>query len=236
MNAPTFPPLMRGLPAADPFAAARAGAAAGAEPGTIAFDVDDALRAAIVLAPEVALEDAMAMWPACGLGLHDALGALGPPEMAVRLDWDGGVRVEGALCGRVRAAASAPDPEAVPLWLVLGIEVPWRLEVADPGLAPDRTALLEEGCGDLEPSRLLESWSRHTLGWIHRWEEEGAAPLHAHWGGLLTGLGAEATVAVDGAPLTGRFLGLDERFGMLLRSDAGTASIPLSSRLESDRP
>ena len=236
MNAPSFPPLMRGRPAADPFAAACAEAARGGAPGAIAFDVDDALAAAIVLAPEVALEDAMAMWPACGLGLQNALGALGPPEMAVRLDWAGGVRVEGAACGRVRAAASTRDPEAVPDWLVVGVEVPWRLDVADPGLAPERTALEEEGCGDLAPSRLLESWSRHMLGWIHRWEEEGAAALHAEWRGVLTDLGADVALEVGGAPLAGRALGLDERFGMLLRTREGTVAVPLSSRLEEARP
>ena len=171
------------------------------------------------------------MWPACGLGLRDALGALGPPEMAVRLDWGGGLRIEGARCGRIRAASSAARPEAVPDWLVIGVEVPWRLDLADPGLAPDRTALMEEGCGELTPVRLLESWSRHMLGWIHRWEEEGAAPLHAEWSGLLTGLGGPVTPA-EGAPVAGAFLGLDERFGMILRTGQGTRAVPLASRLE----
>ena len=221
MSAPTFPPLLRGLPASDPFAAACAEAAGGGEPGTVAFDVRSDLAAAIVLAPEVALEGAMAMWPACGLALRDALGALGPPEMAVAFDWEGGLRVEDALCGRVRAAASTRDPEAVPDWLVVGIAVAWRLDLAEPGLAPGRTALMEEGCGDLSPARLLESWSRHLLFWIHRWEEDGAAPLHAEWQGSLADLRPPA-----------RALGLDERFGLLLRAEAGPRLVPLSSRLE----
>ena len=232
MNAPTFPPLLRGLPAADPFAAACAEAARGRDPGTVVHDVSDGLSAALILAPEVPLEEAMAMWPACGVGLASALGALGPPEMAVEFEWTGGVRVNGAACGRLRAASSTRDPAAAPDWLVMGVEVPWRME-GDPGLAPDRTALAEEGCADLSPARLLESWARHTLVWIDRWEGEGARPLHEAWRGLVAGAGGAVAVEVGGAVVRGTFLGLDERFGMILQEEGGTRLVPLSSRLES---
>ena len=232
MTEPTFPPLMRGLASPRPFERACAEATRGCDPGLVVHDVSRDLDAALVLAPEVALEDAMAMLPACGLGLVAALGALGPSEMAVEVEWMGGVRVNGAGCGRIRAAASTSEPEAVPDWLVVGLETPWWLDVDAPGLAPDRTALAEEGCGDLTPCRLLESWSRHTLVWIDRWQDEGARPLHEAWRGLVVGIGGAVTAELDGVPITGAFLGLDERFGMILRSEAGMRTVALSSRLE----
>ena len=188
-----------------------------------------------MLAPEVPLGEAMAMWPACGLGLVSALGALGPSEMAVELEWGGAVRVNGALCGRLRAAAPSREPEGVPDWLVVGVEVPFGLDVEAPGLAPERAALAEEGCGDLTPERLLESWSRHTLAWVRRWDEEGAGPLHGAWRGLVRGIGATVAVAHEGAALTGTLVRLDERFGMILRTEGGTRAVPLWSHPEAPR-
>ena len=64
----------------------------------------------------------MAALPACAVGFQNALGALAPPEVAVHLDWAGGVRVNGAHCGRLRAAADTRDPLAVPGWLVVGLD------------------------------------------------------------------------------------------------------------------
>ena len=94
--APTFPPLLTGIAVTgrvEPFDRARALAALGCDAGTVVHNVTaDRLAAALVLAPEVPLSRAMAMLPACGLGFQNALGALGPPEVAVHLDWAGGLR------------------------------------------------------------------------------------------------------------------------------------------------
>ena len=73
----------------------------------VVHDVGGAtLSAAVALAPECALEDAMAMVFATALGFSDALGALAPPEVAVHMVWPAGLRVNGARCGGLRAAAS----------------------------------------------------------------------------------------------------------------------------------
>ena len=100
-----------------------------------------------------------------------------------------------------------------------------------PGAAPDRTSLYEEGCVEVEPARLLESWSRHTLVWINRWSEEGARPLHAEWRGLAHGMGEEIALDRPDGPLHGTFVGIDERFGMLLRQGKETRLLPLSGLL-----
>ena len=237
MSEPVFPPLFTGQPVegrTDPFAKACALAALGCDAGTIAYGISaDWLKAAIVFAPEVALEDAMAMLPACGVGFQNALGALAPPEVAVHLTWEGGIMVNGASCGRLRAAASDCAPEEAPDWLAVGLEVPLIAEDAEaPGAASDRTSLYEEGCVEVAPDTLLESWSRHTLVWINRWSDDGAGPLHGEWRGLAHGIGEE--VAVGGR--TGTFVGVDERFGMLLREGATTSLLPLSGLLERGGP
>ncbi|MAU52461.1 MAG: hypothetical protein CMN17_08825 [Roseovarius sp.] len=230
--APTFPPLLTGIAVTgrvEPFDRARALAALGCDAGTVVHNVTaDRLAAALVLAPEVPLSRAMAMLPACGLGFQNALGALGPPEVAVHLDWAGGLRVNGARCGRLRAAAGTADPAALPGWLVVGLEVPLLPLTDQPGSTPEQTALSEEGCAEVGPVTLLESWARHTLVWINRWEDEGPRPLHAEWRGLAWNMGEQITQG----DLTGTWLGVDEDFGMLLRDGGTTHLIPLTTVLE----
>ncbi|NIZ13755.1 biotin/lipoate--protein ligase family protein [Phaeobacter sp. HF9A] len=234
----TFPPLMSGEaagPGQDPFDLACQKAELGVDAGLVVYQLGtDYLRAALVLAPEVPLEKAMAMLPVCGLGFQNALGALAPPEVAVHLDWDGGLRINGARCGGLCVAASHEDPTEQPDWLVIGLTLPLWPEgdgdAGDAGDSPDQTALYAEGCAEVSAPRLLESWTRHCLHWINRWDEGDLKTLHADWRGLAHGIGEE--VSRNG--LQGSFLGVDEDFGMLLRDETTTHLIPLSSVLLRD--
>lgn len=232
MTEPTFPPLLSGERVEgqiDPFTKACALAALGCDAGLVVHNVShDRLCAAIVFAPEVALKDAVAMLPVCGIGFQNALGALAPPEVAVHLEWDGGIRINGASCGSLQIEASGPDPEAVPDWLVIGLEIPLWPTNDDPGVTPDQTALYAEGCADVDATALLESWARHTLVWVNRWSDDGVEPVHSEWRGLVHGLGEPVTIF----ELTGTFLGVDERFGMLLRTDEKSHLFPLTKLLE----
>lgn len=226
----TFPPLMWGEEAPDSaFDHAVMRATLGCDAGLISYKLGAAqMEAALVFAPEVPLSKAIAMLPLCGVGFQNALGALAPPEVAVHLDWWGGIRVNGARCGRFRAMASETEPTAVPDWLAVGFTLPLIPASEDTGLTPDETALFAEGCADVSPPTLLESWSRHTLNWLNRWEHEGSASLHSEWRGLAEGIGEET----ENQSLTGTFLGVDEEFGMLLRDTETTHLIPLTTVLE----
>lgn len=232
MSEVQFPPLFQGeaqTGQADPFERALALAITGTDPGTVIYNLGgERLRAALIFAPEVPLEEAMAILPVCGLGFQAALGTLAPPEVAVHLEWDGRFRVNGAVCGRMRVKASTQDPEATPDWLILGLELSMTSRKSNPGKDPDRTWLSEEGCGEITPDQLLECWVRHSLYWLNRWLDDGPRPVHSDWRGLVPTLGE--TVEVDGT--SGTFVGVDENFGMLLRTGEDTTLIPLSSRLE----
>lgn len=236
---PSFPPLLSGRrcpPGQNPFDLARNLARRGTEAGLIVHDIaPDHLSAALVLAPETALSDASAMMLVAGLGFADAFGTLAPSEVAAQLDWPGGFRIEGAICGGLRGAADRCDPTDIPGWMVIGLEVPFGPQTdADPGLTPDRTTLRDEGCGEIEPRTLLESWARHTLVWLHHWSEDGLARVHAEWTGRAYGIGTEVEVPLPGGSPAGEFIGLDEKGGMLLKSDGRTELLPLTLALEQD--
>lgn len=227
-----FPPMFQGeglTGPADPFDRALALAITGTDAGTVVYSFSgDTLKASLIFTPEVPLEEAVATLPVCGLGFQAALGALAPPEVAVHLEWDGTIRVNGAVCGRMRLKASTSDPAETPDWLVLGLELNMTSSTENPGTDADTTYLSEEGCAEITPDGLLEAWVRHSLYWINRWLDEGLRPVHADWRGLVPTLGEP--IEIDGK--SGTFVGVDENFGMLLRTGDETTLIPLSSRLE----
>ena len=234
---PLFPPLMKGLATgpANPFPVAVARARAGTDAGLLAWSVtEERLRAAIVLAPDVPLEVAMAAFPACAVGVQNALGALSPPETAVHLEWTGGIRLNGGHAGGLHVASATRDPKAVPDWLVVALDLTLRLpDEMEPGATPDWTALDQEGCGEIPASHLLEAYSRHALIWINALDEsKGRADLHREWQGLAWKIKEGISLPVDGAHLTGTFLGTDENFGMLFKSGDQTRLIPLSTLIE----
>ena len=144
------------------------------------------------------------------------MGANATPEIAVRLDWDGTIRVNDAVCGRLSVNA-ATNADETPDWLIIDLEVSLRNHSESPGATPDVTTLYEEGCGDISATQLLEGWSRHTLVWINRWSDDGAAPIHAEYSGLLHLHVGE--------------IGIDEHFGLLRKSGDATTLTPLTDLL-----
>lgn len=234
MSALHFPPLFYGQAVSaetDPFAKACADAQEGCDAGRVVYHLGyDVLRGAIIFAPEDPLADAMAILPVCGVGFQNALGALAPPEVAVHLDWNGAIRINGARAGRLRVESATHDPKAEPLWIVVGLELRLWPPSDDPGHAPDDTALFAEGCADVNAGALMEAWVRHTLVGINRWSDDGTGPVHQDWCALAHGIGAPVTMSGK----SGTFLGVDERFGMLLRDEDTTHLIPLTRLLEDD--
>lgn len=230
MSTLSLPPLFDGMATAgaDPFAVACDEAQAGCDAGLMCYDLrPDVLRAAIVFAPEVSMRDAAIMLPVCGVGFQNAFGALAPPEVGVHLDWNGTIRVNGGKCGGLKMAASTRDPDEEPDWLVVGLELLLWPQTEDTGETPDETALYEEGCADIEAPQLLEAWVRHTLVWINRWSDEGPRPVHNEWKPLAHGMNEEVTQCRH----TGTFMGVDEHFGMILKSGETTTLLPLTELL-----
>lgn len=241
-EAPTFPPLLRGIEVkvgVDPFDKAVAEARRGAaEVGDLYWSPDqDTLRAAVIFAPEEPLADALPILFAVSNGLNDCIGALAPPEVGVLHVWPDGVKVNGAWCGALQLDASTRDPADVPEWLVVGLalSLQWPKDGPTPGEAPDLTALSEEGCGHLSAIRLIESWSRHMLTWVNRWEDGDLRPITNGWLDRAEGRGE--TVAFDhgGVMRRGEFLGLDETGGMILKTDTGSDALPLMPLLDAPR-
>ncbi|MBK1873978.1 MULTISPECIES: biotin/lipoate--protein ligase family protein [unclassified Marinobacter] len=223
---PQFPPLLTGevVPRhIDPFNKAVSRAIAGVDSGMVFYsEAADTLRAALVLAPETTLEEAVQAVYVAQIGLAESLGALAPPEVPVHFQWPDRIKVNGALCGSIRFAADVSDPLAHPNWLVIGITVPFIQEANEPGDNPDETCLYEEGCVDMTPMALLESWSKHTLLWLTYFMDSGFERVHKEWRPRCDTLGKSVE-----RPRPGLFVGLDEKGRMLLRQDVMTETLSL---------
>ena len=241
-EAPTFPPLLRGVEVksgVDPFGKAVSDAGRGvAEVGDLYWSPDgETLCGAIVFAPDEPLADAVPIIFAVANGLNDCIGALAPPEVGVQHVWPDGIKVNGAWCGALQMEASTRDPAAVPEWLIVGVSlsIKWDANNASPGEAPDLTALSEEGCGHLSAVRLLESWSRHTLTWVNRWEDGELRAITDGWLNRAEGRGQTVAFEHNGVTQRGTFLGLDEGGGMILKTESGNDALPLLPMLDAPR-
>jgi hypothetical protein len=150
--------------------------------------------------------------------------------------WPDGVKVNGAWCGALRIAASTRDPGATPDWLAVGVSLSRRFpEGGDPGDLPEITALEEEGCADLSRVRLIESWARHLLTWVHRWESDGPRPLFDAWLNRAEGRGEEVAFVHGGVRKRGVFRGLTETGDMLLDTPEGPETLPVLAVLDAPR-
>lgn len=201
----------------DAFERARARAPGGLDDGTVYWtDRPDRLLLAFALEPEEGRSTADALEAVYALALA-AGEALGHPGVAFA--WPGGLVLDGAGLGRVRAAAAPTcDPEAAPPWLVVGLDLAVGAGPTGDGPAPAPA---------LTTAELAARVARRFLAWDRRRREEGFAPVRAAWNARCLGLGAPATVRVQGSRRSGRVGGLDADGALLL----GDAALPLEAVL-----
>jgi len=231
-----LPPLLNGRPVVPPErprdAALRAVQAGDAEAGDLFWSCDPGKVAlTLVLEPEVSPARAQEMLFALMVASADAIGALGPPELAFTWTWPNRFYANGASVGCADLDMSPDlDDDGAPMWLLVGLDI--RLKPypdADPGNAPDRTSLWDEGAGDLAAPQVVEALSRHMSSWINRWEGDGFKPVHDAWLFRCDVYRKTAQrVSPDGQGTErGQVLGLDEHGNCLFQTEAqGEHSAP----------
>ncbi len=233
---PHFPPIYRAYAITadlDPFERAVEMAKEGTEAGTLIWSArQDVFECAVVLAPENSLEDSLPILLAARLGLGEALGALIPPVIAVSFGWPELIVINGGIVGKIRLIiAETRNPTAVPDWLVIGFRLAnaghWRESGRD---GRQVTTLAEEGCG-IDLLDLLESFSRHFLAWINRWQGDGVQPVQQAWMSRTLEVGKSVKIDVAGRQREGTFKGLNEHCGLELVDHGRHYVIPLDTAI-----
>jgi biotin-(acetyl-CoA carboxylase) ligase len=161
------------------------------------------IEAAVVLEPEQPLAAARPALLAAMVAFADAAGALGPPEVPLTFDWPAAIRVNGGLVGGARIATPPGGAEdAVPDWIVVGIEAAFAAADHEPGRDPDRTTLFEEGYADTTPAEMTAAWARHLMATLADWQARGLRPVAERYLARLDpAIGAGARRGID--PATG---------------------------------
>lgn len=239
---PEFPPLLTGHPVKAPeraFEAAIEGVASGRLGAADFVWARDAARldCALVLEPDADRVRSAEMVFVAMVAFGDSFGAIAPPEVGLTYRWPMTLCVNGARAGRVRAAISAGDDEnGHPDWMVVGLSLDIRRSERDqePGQSPDVTDLVEEGCGEMTRTELLESYSRHLLTWIHTWQTEGFRPVHDLLVFRAEGYRDPVTIEHAGTTREGRFIGLDDHGNLILETQTGTHILDVQAAFETN--
>lgn len=158
----------------DAFAHAKAHAAElGA--GTLVFvGRFDLSEFAVILEPEEPLAIARRAFYAAMCALADALAAHAPPEKPIAFVWPDAILVDGGLVGGGQFAWSDGPEEQPPQWMVFGAMIRTvSMDDSDRGLRPFASALEDEGFSGLESGALAESFTRHLMTAVDRWQEQG---------------------------------------------------------------
>jgi biotin-(acetyl-CoA carboxylase) ligase len=159
----------------DAVAHARAHAAelgAGTLVSTGRFDVAEF---AVIFEPD---EPPASSWRALYAGmvaLAHAMAAIAPPAKPIVIEWPDAIRVGGGVVGggRLTSPDGAETGEPLP-WLVFGAVIRMVFIPGDgPATHPLATALEEEGFGDVDANRLIESFARHLMRVIDHWRNAG---------------------------------------------------------------
>jgi len=189
----------------------------------------DRLDCAIVLNPEVPLGEALKIVPTAFVAMNDALGSIIPPQIAVNWGWPDRIMINHALAGGFCfAAPEGSDPGTVADWsvirIVLDILGTPDLEKLAPG---ERTSLAHENCAEIGPKDIIESFTRHFLSWINRWQDAGFEPIRENATGRLEGLEDRIDFDLPGGRIKGRLLELDSHAGLVVSRNGKRRIAPM---------
>lgn len=141
---------------------------------------------AVVLEPDTPLAEARRAFILGMLALGDAVAAHCAPERAVAFGWPGELLLDAGRLGgmRLRVAPGVAE-DAVPDWMVLGVElIGDRDHLSDPGRKPNSVSLQEEDFVD--PATVLESFASYLMLNFDRLIHGGFDPLAASYSHRLT--------------------------------------------------
>lgn len=230
-----LPPLYRLVPVDsgdDVAAEARRLAADGADPATmVCAERDDRLACAVILHPDAPLAEACLAVYVGALGLGDALGAVVPAGLDLTYHWPNRIAANVATVAEIGIDAQDADPAE---WMILTAGVAIRSDGdAAPGFAA--TTLHDEGCVEVTVTALLESFARHFLTWVNRWQDDGFEPVRAMWLRHAPDHRKEIEIAVDGGTRRGVFGGIGDDGALLLETGDAVKRVDLGAALAAAR-
>lgn len=177
------------------------------------------LYVSMLLRPDRPPAQAMQLSFVASLALSDAIGALVPPSALVSCKWPNDVLVNHRKVAGLLLESSTTKADSLD-WLVIGMGV--NIVSAPTGLKRPATALHDEGCARLTPSRLLIGYCARFAERYDHWLRCGFAPQREAWLMRAEGRDGPVTVNLEGESFRGRFIDMDETGALIVETpDAG---------------
>jgi BirA family biotin operon repressor/biotin-[acetyl-CoA-carboxylase] ligase len=174
------------------------------------------LYASLLLRPEGTLAEAAQLSLVASLALAEALIALAPPAVDVRVKWPNDVLVRGAkVAGFLLESAAAADERVD--WLIVGSGV--NIATAPAGTPYPATALGYEGFPPIAPVDMLARYLGVLDGWLARWRAGGFAAVRPAWLALGAGVGDRVRLRLGREEVAGRFVDVTDQGALLVAQD-----------------
>lgn len=182
-----------------------------------------------VLRPQLPLLDVPPMTLAIGIGLCDAIRSTG---CVAALKWPNDVLVGHAKVAGVLVEAQSQGHRLESVVIGIGVNLGG---VLPPEVAAVATTLEAASGGPVDREEFLVRLLAHVERWVERYVAIGLAEIIPAWTErMVPGLAARALV--DGAPLVGEVVGLDDDGALLLRDLDGAVHRVRSGDVEVIRP
>ena len=173
------------------------------------------LYISLVLRPDCPPAEALQLSFVASLAVADALGSFLPPLAEATCKWPNDVFVNHRKVAGLLLESSTTEADKLD-WLVLGLGV--NVVSAPADLPHPATSLHAEGCGSVTAAQVLETFSRHFLGRVNGWLDDGFGPLREAWLLRAEGRDGEVTVNLEGESFTGRFVDIDESGALVVET------------------
>ena len=178
----------------------------------------DALHAALVLRPEMALEEAAQVVFVGALSVGQALAEHVPALVELHYRWPNDVLLRHGKVAGLQLRAGPLHQGVVP-WLVLGVSL--NVAGAPPELGFRAASVREEGESDAGAGELLEGFARSFLSWVNRWADDGFEPVRKAWLQRVSALERDLSLELEAGTLYGRFADLGPQGELELRGRDG---------------
>jgi hypothetical protein len=138
----------------------------------------DLVEFAVVLEPEAPLAAARRNHYVGMTAMMETLLVHAPPDRSLLFAWPDAILLEAGLVAGGRLGwPEGADEKQPPQFLVFGGMIRTAIMGVDPMQRPDAAALEEEGFEDLDSGRMLETFARQLMVWVHNTQTDGFADV-----------------------------------------------------------
>jgi len=169
------------------------------------------LYCAILFRPEAPLAITTQLIYVTAVGLWAAMAACVSPLTELHYRWPNDILLlDDKVAGLTLSLPSPNDDNC----LVVGVAVNVANHPEEIDLQASSMAL--DGGSEASEVKLLELFSRHLLGWLNRWSDEGFDPVRKAWLQHASGIGQHMKVVVNDETVEGVFVELSEQGALVM--------------------